>query len=258
MSENLLVKDVMSKAVTIAKSAAITEALDKMLDEGTDPLIVKNNGVVMGTISRKAIAETLGSKRNSDLSPTKIHVTNKTDEDYTSAYPDQEAEVLIPLLQEYRVVVVLDEEHHLVGKVDSTDLLRAMQPETKIEKIVQNAFTIHPDERVVHLRRRMLDEGVTKFVVTDNGRILGIVTETDVARSMKAFREVVDDKHQDHRIRNLLIKDIMTSPAITIDVDTSVSDVTDYLINKNISSIPVTKDGRLTGLVTKQALIVAL
>ena len=258
MSENLLVKDVMSKAVTIAKSAAITEALDKMLDEGTDPLIVKNNGVVMGTISRKAIAETLGSKRNSDLSPTKIHVTNKTDEDYTSAYPDQEADVLIPLLQEYRVVVVLDEEHHLVGKVDSTDLLRAMQPETKIEKIVQNAFTIHPDERVVHLRRRMLDEGVTKFVVTDNGRILGIVTETDVARSMKAFREVVDDKHQDHRIRNLLIKDIMTSPAITIDVDTSVSDVTDYLINKNISSIPVTKDGRLTGLVTKEALIVAL
>ncbi|MEA2035245.1 MAG: CBS domain-containing protein [Euryarchaeota archaeon] len=258
MSENLLVKDVMSKAVTIAKSAAITEALDKMLDEGTDPLIVKNNGAVMGTISRKAIAETLGSKRNSDLSPTKIHVTNKTDEDYTSAYPDQEAEVLIPLLQEYRVVIVLDEEHHLVGKVDSTDLLRAMQPETKIEQIVQNAFTIHPDERVVHLRRRMLDKDVTKFVVTDNGRILGIVTETDVARSMKAFREVVDDKHQDHRIRNLLIKDIMTSPAITVDVDTSVSDVTDYLVNKKISSIPVTKDGRLTGLVTKQALIVAL
>jgi len=258
MSENLLVKDVMSKAVTIAKSAAITEALDKMLDEGTDPLIVKNNGAVMGTISRKAIAETLGSKRNSDLSPTKIHVTNKTDEDYTSAYPDQEAEVLIPLLQEYRVVVVLDKEHHLVGKVDSTDLLRAMQPETKIEKIVQNAFTIHPDERVVHLRRRMLDEDVTKFVVTDNGRILGIVTETDVARSMKAFREVVDDKHQDHRIRNLLIKDIMTSPAITVNVDTSVSDVTDYLVNKNISSIPVTKDGRLTGLITKEALIVAL
>jgi len=258
MSEKLLVKDVMSKAVTIAKSAAITEALDKMLNEGADPLIVKNNGTVMGTISRKAIAETLGSKRNSNLSPTKIHVVNKTDEDYTSAYPDQEAEVLIPLLQEYRVVVVLDEEHHLVGKVDSTDLLRAMQPETKIEKIVQNAFTIHPDERVVHLRRRMLDEDVTKFVVTDNGTILGIVTETDVAKSMKAFREVVDDKHQDRRIRNLLVQDIMTSPAITVDVDTSVSDVTDYLLNKNISSIPVTKDGRLTGLVTKEALIVAL
>ncbi|MDD3407271.1 MAG: hypothetical protein PHP13_04225, partial [Methanomicrobium sp.] len=40
MSEKLLIKDVMSKPVTIAKSAVITEALDKMLDLGVDPLIV--------------------------------------------------------------------------------------------------------------------------------------------------------------------------------------------------------------------------
>ena len=118
MSEKLLIKDVMSKPVTIAKSAVITEALDKMLDLGVDPLIVTNNGGVAGTISRKSIADILGSKKTSAISPTKIHVANRTDENFTSAYPDQDAELLIPLLQEYKVVVVLDEEHRLVGKVD--------------------------------------------------------------------------------------------------------------------------------------------
>ena len=143
MSENLLVKDVMSKAVTIAKSAAITEALDKMLDEGTDPLIVKNNGTVMGTISRKAIAETLGSKRNSNLSPTKIHVVNKTDGDYTSAYPDQEAEVLIPLLQEYRVVVVLDEEHHLFPAIIALDPELKNPPSIEIVQLINRMIKEH-------------------------------------------------------------------------------------------------------------------
>ncbi|MGB4279476.1 MAG: CBS domain-containing protein, partial [Methanoculleus sp.] len=65
MSEKfqLLVKDVMAKPVTIAKSAFVSEALNKMLDEGVDPLIVTNNGMVIGTTSRAAIAESLGSRK---------------------------------------------------------------------------------------------------------------------------------------------------------------------------------------------------
>ena len=47
MSEELVIRDIMSKPVTIAKSAAITEALDKMLAESVDPLIVVNNGSVV-------------------------------------------------------------------------------------------------------------------------------------------------------------------------------------------------------------------
>ena len=54
MTEELFVKDVMSRPVTIAKAAVITEALDKMLNEGIDPLIVMNNNSVVGTVSRFA------------------------------------------------------------------------------------------------------------------------------------------------------------------------------------------------------------
>jgi len=258
MSDNLHVKDIMSKAVTISKSAAITEALDKMLSVGTDPLIVTNNSAVVGTISRKSIAETLGSRRSTPLSPSQIHVANRTDEDFTSVYPDQDMDILIPLLQQYKLVVVLDEEHNPIGQVTPTDILRAIKPDVTIDKLMQTVYTIRSDERVVHLRRRMLDEDVTKFIVADNGEILGVVTETDVACSMKAFREVVEDKHQDHRIRNLLVKDIMTSPALTVDLDTDITAVIDLILNKNISSVPITRNGNIAGIVTKQALMVAL
>lgn len=258
MSDELLIRDVMSKPVTIAKSAAITEALDKMLDEETDPLIVTNNGTVVGVISRESIAETLGSKHTSSLPPSKIHVANKTDEDFTFAYLDQSAETLIPLLQQYKIVVVFDSEHHLVGQVNGADLLRVIPPRTTTESLMQKAHTIRSDERVVHLRRRMLDEGVMKFAVVDNSEILGIVTETDMARSMKEFREIVEDKYQDHRIRNLLVRDVMSSPIISIDIGTDIAAVLDLILNKNISSLPITRDGKLIGMITKKGLIAAL
>jgi hypothetical protein len=63
MSQKLLVKDVMSKPVSIAKSALIPEALAKMLEAGIDPIVVTSDHVVVGTASRRTIAEKMGSKK---------------------------------------------------------------------------------------------------------------------------------------------------------------------------------------------------
>ena len=258
MSSTSSVKDVMARAASIAKSALITEALDKMLGERVDPLIVTNNGEVVGTISRRAIAEILGTRRNRTLSPTKIHVANHVKDDFTSVYPDQSLDILVPLLQASKVVVVLDENHRLIGRVGYADLLKVMRPQVAIDRIMEKAYTIQADERVVHMRRRMLDEGITRFVVTANGSIVGIVTETDVATSLASFREMVETKHQDARIRNLIVQDIMSAPVIAAEKTTPVSDAVDLMLGKGISGLPITDTGQLAGLLTLEALVKAL
>lgn len=258
MNDDQFVKDVMSRPVTIAKSAKITEALDKMLDEGTDPLIVVNNGAVCGTVSRKTIAETLGSKKNSNKSPASIHVANSVEEDFTSVYLDQDLDVLIPLLQRYKLVVVYDQDHNLVGQVTAADMLRMFHPEGSVDEVLEPGCTIDIEERVVHLRRRMIDDGITRFVVTENDQLIGIVTETDVAVSMRNFREVVEDRHQDHRIRNLLVRDIMSSPLIQVERGTPIADVVRVMLSKGIGSIPVTDRRQVIGVVTRASLVNAL
>jgi predicted transcriptional regulator len=258
MTKGTSVKDVMSRATSIAKSAQITEALGKMLDEGVDPLIVTNNGEVVGTISRRAIAEALGTRRNRQISPTKIHVANHVQDDFTSVYPDQSVEILVPLLQASKVVVVLDEHHRLIGRVGYADLLRVMKPTAPVERLMEKAYTIQADERVVHMRRRMLDEGITRFVVTANGSIVGIVTETDVATSLASFREMVETKHQDARIRNLIVRDIMSAPVIAAEKTVPVSNAVDLMLGKRISALPITESGQLSGLLTLEALVKAL
>ncbi|MDI9632486.1 MAG: CBS domain-containing protein [Methanolinea sp.] len=258
MTEEILVKDIMSKPVTIAKSAPITEALDKMLDEGVDPLIVLNHDSVVGTVSRQKVAEKLGTKRNSSISPTSIHVASTVEEDFTTVYPDQDLDVVIPLLQTYKLVVVYDEEHRLVGQVTAGDVLRVVRPQGKLEDVLEPACTIDVDERVVHWRRRMIDEGLHRCVVTENGRVVGIVTETDVAVAMRKFREIVEDRYQDHRIRNLLIKDIMSTPVITLPKTASIDEAVDIMLSKGISCIPVVDGEKVIGMVTRSSLVKAL
>jgi predicted transcriptional regulator len=258
MKKELFVKDIMAKPTTIAKSAKITEALDKMLAEGIDPLIAVNNNAVVGTVSREAIAAKMGAKQNSDLAPTAIHVASVIADDFTSVYPDESVNVLVPLLQRYKLVVVYDSDHKLIGQVSAGDLLKKYQPEDGIDSAIEKAVTIDADERVVHLRRRMLDDHISRFVVTENDKITGIVTETDVASELRKFRESVRDQHQDHRIRNLLVKDIMSTPLITIDRNAHVADVIDMMMKKNISTVPVTDKGKLVGLITRRSLVMAL
>jgi CBS domain-containing protein len=258
MTKEVFIKDVMVKPTTISKSAKITEALDKMLAEGIDPLIAVNNNSVVGTVSRQAIAEKLGSKQNSTIAPTAIHVASVVEEEFTSVYPDESINVLIPLLQHYKLVVVYDGDHKLIGQVSAGDLLKKFQPENGIDSAIEKVITIEADERVVHLRRRMLDDNITRFVVSDQGKYIGIVTETDVAISMRKFREAVRDQHQDHRIRNMIVRDIMTSPLISVDKTASVSEVINLMLKKNISSVPVLDKGRLSGIITRRSLVNAL
>jgi predicted transcriptional regulator len=258
MTKEVFIKDVMVKPSTIAKSAKITEALDKMLDEGIDPLIAVNNNSVVGTVSRKAIAEKLGSKQNSSIVPAAIHVASVVEEEFTSVYPDENVNILVPLLQQYKLVVVYDSDHKLIGQVSRGNLLKKYQPEGSLDAAIEKAVTIEAEERVVHLRRRMLDDNITRFIVSEHDKYVGIVTETDVAIALRKFRESVEGNHQDHRIRNLLVKDIMSSPLLSVERTTKVSDVVDLMLRKSISSVPVMDNGKLAGMVTRSSLVNAL
>ncbi|WP_332450260.1 CBS domain-containing protein [Methanoculleus sp.] len=260
MSERfqILVKDVMTKPVTIAKSAFVSEALAKMLDQGVDPLIVTNNGTVIGTTSRAAIAETLGSKKTQALKATSIHVANTVEENFTSAYPDQSIDVLVPLLQHYKLVVVLDAEHRLIGQATAGDLLKVLRPAGPLTDVMEPVNSIQVEERAVHLRRRMLDGKIDRFIVEEGDQVIGIVTETDVAKALHAFKDMVEDTRQEYRIRNLLVRDIMSAPLITMDADTDVSNVIDLMLKKGISSVPIVENGKIAGVVTRNTLVQAL
>jgi CBS domain-containing protein len=255
MAVQLLVKDVMAKPVTISKSQSINEALDKMLNENSDPLIVLASHQVVGTVSRKSIADKLGSKHKATISTAKIHVASSLEENIPSVFPQQEISVVIPLLKRHKLVVVHDSDQRLIGQVGYGELLRVLQPRGSIDETMEPAHTIDADERLSHLQALMAEHNISRFVVTEGEKISGIVTETDLAVSLRKFREKIEDRHQDFRFHNVLVRTIMATPILTIDRNTKIADVISMMLKKNISSIPVVDKGKLVGIITRRSLV---
>ena len=85
-------------------------------------------------------------------------------------------------------------------------------PKGSIDGAMEPAHTIDADERLSHLQALMEEHNISRFVVTEGEKISGIVTETDLAVSLRKFREKIEDRHQDFRFHNIIVRTIMTYP----------------------------------------------
>ena len=78
-------------------------------------------------------------------------------------------------------------------------------------------------------------------VTDDEGRVVGIVTESDLLKQIGEGKELT----------SLRAEDVMTRESVTVDVNTPLQEVLNLMMKKNIIRIPVTENGSLTGVIAR-------
>ncbi len=89
----------------------------------------------------------------------------------------------------------------------------------------------------------MAQEGFSAMIVTIEGKARGILTERDILK-----RIVVEDKNA----KKTKVKEIMSSPLVTIGPRTDLEEVARLMFEKKIKNLPVIQDNRLIGLINLQ------
>lgn len=105
--------------------------------------------------------------------------------------------------------------------------------------------TISPDLTVDELVDALLVHNVRCFPVVENGRLVGIVTLTDV-------RHVPRHEWSSHHVRDLMTP---RERLITASPDDDLERVLRLMAGHEIHQIPVVDDSRLLGLLTRNALL---
>ena len=91
-----------------------------------------------------------------------------------------------------------------------------------------------------------VDKAGALVVTDDSQKILGVITERDIARGLKRFgRNVVDRP----------VGELMTGHVHTCDVGQSVEDVLRLMDGKQIQYVPITKNGQLYGIINMLDLV---
>ena len=124
------------------------------------------------------------------------------------------------------------------------------QTDNKVRDIANTAFvSLDGDTLVAEAAKALYEQETCTIIVThydsiSNQRVpIGIVTERDII-----FRVVAQNKGP----FKITLKDIMSSPIITIDSDKSDKEALVILKQNGINRLPVVNKGNLIGLVTTE------
>jgi CBS domain-containing protein len=113
---------------------------------------------------------------------------------------------------------------------------------TAADLMTTDIATVSPDTTMQGAIERLFDQGVSGFSVVDaDGRVLGVITE--FAMLAVAYDPV---------IRADPVRLHMTKPAIMVDETTPVSRVADLMVLHRIRRVPITRNGRLLGSISRR------
>jgi CBS domain-containing protein len=250
------VKDIMTEPVTIEKSERIGHALDLMEKHDLRRLLVTNKNKLGGIITTRQIARVLGTRKSLGLPASSLHVASATLDAVIKVRPDMSVEDAMILLQKTSVLVAMEGEK-ILGWVRPREVLAAVNIPGQACDAMAVPLTVNASDRLVHARRMMLDRDIGRLPVEENGRLVGIVTERDVARAMRAFRDLNDTLSKQYaRIYNILVSDVMTRDVKYAYADTSLEEIKRIILSENRGGVPVlNRKEELVGMITRRSLI---
>jgi CBS domain-containing protein len=137
--------------------------------------------------------------------------------------------------------------------------------------ILIEALTVGPDCSVRDLAVLLLDRGLDGACVVDqHDELVGVVTTMDLVFQEKQvhlptilnFLDFAIPLEPPSRLRAELdkiagttVQEIMTREPVTIEPERLVSEVARMMVEQHLTIVPVIEDGKLLGMITKQALL---
>jgi len=143
-----------------------------------------------------------------------------------------------------------------------------------MDVMTTDVITVDPETTVQALATLLAERGISGAPVVDaSGRLVGIVSEGDLLHraeigTARRHRERRRSWWLDHFAAELArdyvkshgrtVKDIMTRDVVTVTEDTDLGEVAALLEAKRIKRVPVMRDGKVAGIISRANLVRAL
>jgi CBS domain-containing protein len=140
--------------------------------------------------------------------------------------------------------------------------------------MTRDVLSVGPDTTIKDAAARLSDRGVSAAPVVDkDGHLLGMVSEGDLMRpfgrekalhrawwlNVLAEGEQLAPEFREYlRLDTRRVRDVMTKDVVTVGESADVSEIADLLTKHRIKRVPVVREGKLIGIVSRADLVRAL
>jgi len=252
------VKDFMSSnVVSVDKDVNLKHVLKLMKKHDITKIPVLEDKKLIGVVTDNIIAIKLGSIRKKGVPASRLHASSVTDKDFETVSPDTDIITILKKVGEPGPTMLnVTVNDHLVGVITKADLLPLVKSNKKIKEIMnRQVLTVSSDDRVIHARRIMIDEDIARLPVVDNGKLVGIISDNEIAFALAKLKRSFSIGHQKHHLEELLVCSVMKTPAIWTEPNMSAIATAKIMIKNNVGFLPIIENDQLKGVVTRTDLI---
>jgi acetoin utilization protein AcuB len=117
-------------------------------------------------------------------------------------------------------------------------------------KMTSQPFTISPDQTIVEAQALIDKNKVKRLPVVKNGRLVGIVAESDIERASPSKATALSMGEAIYILSKTKISSIMTKNPVTIHSGALLEEAALLMRDKDIGCLPVVDDEKLVGIIT--------
>lgn len=116
----------------------------------------------------------------------------------------------------------------------------------------QGVVGVRPDQTIPQAAGLMEDNRIGRVVVTDRGRLVGIISKSDIERARFADAPTLELKQPAEVLNQVPVTDIMTPHPHTVAADDTVEDAALKMMKHDIGALPVVDaTNKAVGMLTK-------
>ncbi len=109
--------------------------------------------------------------------------------------------------------------------------------------------TALPSDTVRSIIQKMITFDIGAVIVADDDKPIGVITERDI---LECELTISEDTYQ------TIVREIMSSPIIFVDHDTSLTDTLKLMRDKHIRRLVVSQEDKIMGIVTERRILASL
>lgn len=119
------------------------------------------------------------------------------------------------------------------------------------DRMTLDPVTITPVTSFPEAFRIMRENRIRHLPVMDGKKLVGVVARTDLLHASPSVATTLSVFEINYLLANLHVKEVMSSPAITVLEDAPLEEVARLMVDKKIGCLPVMRDGTMVGLITE-------
>ena len=152
----------------------------------------------------------------------------------------------------------------------------------KVEEVMtREVITCSSADPIREIVKLMGENGISGLPVLDNGKLVGIVTEGDIAKVLAGppvsstlwlpspfevlleipIKDLIELRRLQQSVKDVgekPVRDVMSKDPITIEPTNDIGDASALMVRYKINRLPVVRGGQLVGIVTRDDIIQCL